>query len=294
MKKRPYTTDCQYKNVLQEILEHGTRAESQQGTDALTLMVPTPMHFKLSNGFPMITERDIRRFWKQAIGEIFAFINGARTLTDLEKFGCYWWRPWGTKKKCEKRGLKTGDLGPGSYGAAFFDFPSVYGTNFNQFQHLIEQMEELPHLRTHFISPWIPQYIGRGRTKQQKVIVAPCHGWIHVRIMDNKLTLVMFQRSADVPVGVPANMVQYAALTLALAQVIKCEPYKYIHIMSDAHIYVDQIPYVEEMLSRNSRPFPSVKIDSSISNIFEFRKEHFELMPDYMPHPAIKDIPVAI
>ena len=281
------------KNVLSQILKDGVRVESQQGTDALTLMMPTPMHFKLENGFPLITERSIESFWKQAVGEIFAFINGARTLDELEKFGCYWWKPWGTEAKCSKRGLETGDLGPGSYGAAFHDFPTAEGPGFNQLKHIVEQIKELPHLRTHFISPWIPQYIGRGKGKQQKVVVAPCHGWMHIKIINGKLTLVMFQRSGDVPVGIPANMAQYAALTLALAQATGYEPYEFIHVISDAHIYVDQVPYVEEIIKRESKPYPTVNITTNEKDIFKFNKDTFSLS-DYDAHPPISKIPVAI
>lgn len=296
LKYLPYemrSADIQYKKLLSDILLDGELAESQQGIDAMTLMGPNPMRFRLSNGFPIITERDISSFWKQAVAEICAFINGARTIEELEKFGCKWWKSWGTTEKCQKRGLEIGDLGPGSYGAAFHNFPTADGGGFNQIKHIIEQIRELPHLRTHFISPWIPQYIGRGANKQQKVVVAPCHGWIHIRIIDNKLTLLMFQRSADVPVGVPANMAQYAALALMIAQVVDCEPYEYIHMISDAHIYVDQVPYVKEMIYRESRPFPIVEINAEIKNIFDFRAEHFTLS-DYHPHPAISKIPVAI
>ena len=293
---KPYSVrnvDFQYQRLLQNILKNGVRAKSQQGVDALTLLGPEPMRFNLSNGFPMITERDVKSFWKQAVGEICAFVNGARTQAELEKFGCRWWKSWVTKEKCEKRGLGEGDLGPGSYGVAFHDFPTAEGSSFNQFAHIIEQIKELPHLRTHFISPWIPQYTGRGKNKNQKVVVAPCHGWIHIRIIENKLSLVMFQRSADVPVGVPANMIQYGALTLMISQVTGYEPHQFIHMMSDAHIYIDQIPQVKQVVSRNWKIFPTVTMDQTVNNLFDFRPEHFTLS-DYNPHPAIKDIPVAV
>ncbi|MEK7635702.1 MAG: thymidylate synthase [Patescibacteria group bacterium] len=295
---RPYSEripDAQYQNVLREILENGIEGESQQEVDCITKMVPTPMHFRFENGFPIITERDIGGFWRQSVGEIFAFINGARTLKQLEEYGCYWWKSWGTPEKCAKRGLEPGDLGPGSYGAAFHDFPTAEGKPFNQVQHVIEQIKELPHLRTHFISPWIPQYIGRGKGKQQKVVVAPCHGWMQIRILGNKLTLVMIQRSADVPVGVPANMVQYAALTLAFALITGYEPYEYIHVLIDAHIYENQISYVKEILKREPRKFPTLEIrpDINFKDIFEFHSGNF-VLSDYDPYPAIKGIPVAI
>jgi len=302
---KPYperTPDNQYKRLLKEIMEKGVRIPSQQGTDALTLIAPMPMRFRLDNGFPMITERNMNpkvsdhlpvTVWQQAIGEICGFINGARTIEELEKFGCYWWKSWATPEKCAKRGLKAGDIGPGSYGAAFHDFPTADGQSFNQWKHIVEQINEEPQLRTHFVSPWIPQYIGRGKGKQQKVVVAPCHGWVNIRIIDGKLTLHMMQRSGDVPVGVPSNMVQYAALAMMIAHVTNTIPFEFVHSISDAHIYVDQIPAVETMLSREDRPFPTVTMNRNKNNIFDFRKEDFELS-DYNPHPGIKAIPVAI
>lgn len=294
--------DSQYQGLLRDILERGVRTNSQQGVDAITLMGPNPLHFKFENGFPIINERNMApqeserlpvTIWKQAIGEICAFANGIRTQAGLEEFGCSWWQPWVTEEKCKKRGLETGDLGPGSYGAAFHDFPTVEGPTYNQFKNIIEQIKEFPHLRTHFISPWIPQYTIRGEGKQQKVVVAPCHGWIHLRVLDGKLTLHMIQRSADVPVGVPANMVQYGALLLMIAQMTGLEPYEYVHSFSDAHIYVDQVPAVETMLSREPKALATMKIDTSVQDFFAFRKDHFTL-EDYTPHPGIKGIPVAI
>ncbi|MDO8517990.1 MAG: thymidylate synthase [bacterium] len=285
--------DTQYRDNLKYILDHGVRVKSQQGVDALTVIAPPPMHFKLENGFPMITERSIKGFWKGSIGEICAFINGARTLEQLESFGCKFWDPWGTPEKTAKRGLEPGDLGPGSYGAAFHDFPTQDGGTYNQIKNIVEQMLEFPHLRTHFISPWIPQYIIRGAGKQQKVVVAPCHGWIHLRIIEGKLTLHMFQRSGDFPVGVPSNMVQYAALLMMLAQVTHTEPHEFVHSFSDAHVYVDQIPHVEELFAREPKAFPTVELINKKDDIFAYRADDFELQ-DYDPHPAIKDIPVAV
>jgi thymidylate synthase len=287
------TIDTQYRDNLQYILDHGVRVESQQGVDALTVIAPPSMHFKLENGFPMITERNVKGFWKGSIGEICAFINGARTLEELESFGCKFWTAWGTPEKCAKRGLAAGDLGPGSYGAAFHDFPTADGGSYNQIQNIVEQMIEFPHLRTHFISPWIPQYIIRGTGKQQKVVVAPCHGWIHLRIIDNKLTLHMFQRSGDFPVGVPSNMVQYAALLMMLAHVTKTEPYEFVHSFSDAHIYVDQIDAVKELIAREPKALPTVTMLNKKDDIFAYRADDFEVS-DYDPHPSMKDIPVAV
>jgi thymidylate synthase len=302
---KPYTErtpDGQYQRLLRDILEKGVRTPSQQGVDALTLIAPDPLHYRLDNGFPLITERNLApkesetlpvTIWQQAIGEILGFMNGARTQKELEKFGCYWWRSWVTKEKCEKRGLEEGDLGPGSYGAAFHDFPTAEGKPYNQLKNVIEQINEFPHLRTHFITPWIPQYMMRGKGKQQKVVVCPCHGWIHIRIIENKLTLHMIQRSCDVPVGLPQNLIQYAALTLAIAQATGTEAYEYVHSFSDAHIYIDQIDSVNTMLAREARRLPTLTLNTDKKDIFDIRRQDFTLS-DYDPHPGIKKIPVAI
>ena len=118
---KPYlerSPDVQYKHILREILENGTRVKSQQGVDAIRLIAPNPMRFRLENGFPIITDRNMNpkiserlpvTIWQQAIGEIFAFVNGVRTLNQLEEFGCYWWKDWATVEKCRKRGLEPGD-----------------------------------------------------------------------------------------------------------------------------------------------------------------------------------------
>jgi thymidylate synthase len=287
------TPDSQYKELLKQILKEGVRTKSQQGVDALTLIAPQSLHFKLKNGFPIITERKIsEKIWGQAIGEIIGFANGARTQEELASYGCHWWKSWVTEAKCKKRGLDVGDMGPGSYGAAFHDFPTAEGPTYNQFKNIIEQIKEKPHLRTHFISPWVPQYTIRGKGKQQKVVVCPCHGWIHIRIINDKLTLHMFQRSSDTPIGLPANLAQYAALTMMIAEATGYEAYEYVHSFSDAHIYVDQIPAVEEIITREDKVLPTMKMKKK-KNFFDYRVEDFTLS-DYDPHPGIWNIPVAI
>ena len=302
MKYLPYskrTPNQDYKNVLRLIRDTGLRTptpqenENGEAIEALTLMGAPPMRFRMENGFPMLTERDISSFWKTPIAEMIGFINGARTQEALESYGCKWWKYWATEKKCAKRGLETGDLGPGSYGAAFHDFPTIEGETFNQFAAIIQQIKERPELRTHFITPWIPQYTVRLKGRQQKVVVCPCHGWVHLRVIENKLILHMYQRSGDFPIGVPSNMVQYAALLLMIAQATDLEPYEYVHTVSDAHIYLDQMDAVEEILSRETIPFPTVALTNPTKDIFAIRKDDFELS-DYHPGPAIKKIPVGI
>jgi len=286
------TPDYQYQNALRQILAFGRKMKKTiQGPSARRL-AGVMMRYDLKNGAPLITERKCS-FYHQAIGEIFAFINGVRTQKGLEEFGCRWWKDWVTPEKCACFDLPPGDLGPGSYGGAFRDFPTEDGP-LNQFAAVVKQIKEKPFLRTHFISPWIPQYI---IGKKRQVVVAPCHGWIHFLVTEKVLDLVMWQRSADLPVGVPSNMIQYAALLLAMAQVTGLKPGTFVHQISDAHIYsskpCDQLPAVEEILERKPRRLPTLRIvDPMICNLFDFRPEHFEIV-DYDPWPAIK-VPVAI
>lgn len=302
-KYRPYeerTPDEQYKNLIRAVMKDGIRGPSpmvdENGKEVATIdLLGAPvMRFNiLENGVPFLTERSLKSFWKAGAGELFAFINGVRTQEELEKYGCKWWKFWCTEKKCAKRGLETGDIGPGSYGAAFHDFPTADGGAFNQFEEIIKQMRERPELKTHFITPWIPQYTIRNKDHQQKVVVCPCHGWMHFRIFGNKLSLVMFQRSCDVLIGCPSNWVQYSALLLAMADVLNLEPFEFIHMISDAHIYENQLDDLDEILARPSHPFPTLTIKEHHDSIFDYRPEDFELT-DYHPEPVIKGIPVAI
>jgi thymidylate synthase len=286
--------DEQYRALLERIVAQGVPAPTRQGPEALTLMQQT-MRFELANGFPVITERSMKSFWRKPIGELCAFINGATTLAELADFGCDWWDAWATPEKTARRGLPPGSLGPGSYGGAFRSFPTAEGGGFDQFQHLVEQLRELPGDRTHFVSPWIPQYQVRGAGKTPRTTISPCHGWVHVRVLGGGLHVHMFQRSGDVPVGVPSNLVQYAALTLMLEQLTGFEAVAYYHTISDAHIYADQLEPVKVMLDRPARALPSVTLTPAgraVTDIHAFRAEHFEIA-DYTPHPAIGRIPVS-
>jgi len=282
--------DSQYRDLLLLIKSEGEKIYSQMEEDSL-MILGHQMRFDLKNGFPIITERDLvsaaegRPSQAQmAIGELCAFLNGARTLDQMKEFGCGWWKAWVTERKCAKRGLETGDLGPGSYGPAWRNFPTSEGKPFDQITHLIEQIDELPHLRTHIATPWIPQYLGRGKGKQQKVVVVPCHGWFHVviNIYTKTLSLHHFQRSADAPVGLVFNLIQYAALTMMMAQVTGYQPKELVFTTSDTHIYMDQMDDVDEILETQPESFPTVIMDPNINNIFDFRPEHF-WVTDYKP-----------
>jgi len=286
------TLDFQYQDAIRLINDEGIMREAASGVRTKTY-IGIQMRFPVANGCPLPTERDLAperktvpTIWRQAIGELIAFINGATTHDEISKYGCYWWRHFLLEKKCLKRGLTPGDNGPGSYGAAFHDFPTPNGKGFNQFHAVIEQMKDRPELKTHMISPWIPFYTFRGGDFDQKVVICPCHGWCQFFIFDGKLTLHMKQRSGDFPIGVPNNMIQYFALLLMVAKVLDLEPADYIHYVVDAHIYENQMDNIEELVSREPRPFPTLRLNSDKKDLFAFRQEDFEL-EDYDPHPGI-------
>lgn len=286
------TSDSQYQDLLRRIWETGTEMKPIQGGKA-KMVVGLQLRYDMRNGFPVITERDLSgKMLKMGLGEMFAFLNGERTQEGLKKYGCPWWSRWVTKDQCDKFGLPEGDLGDGSYGAAWTHFPTAEGGSFDQIDHVMKQLREMPFLRTHFISPWIPQYTIQHEGLRRKVVVAPCHGWVHIIAHpDSKqLRLHHFQRSCDMPVGVPFNIFNYAAMGLMIAHLIGYTFVEYVHTFSDAHIYEMQYGFIPELIGREPRRLPTMKLDQNavagITNIKDFRPEHF-ILTDYEPHPAM-------
>jgi thymidylate synthase len=271
--------------------------QTKQGVEALALAGHC-LRFPMADGAAVITERSIERFVGKAIGELCAFINGARTLEQLEAFGCNWWGAWATPEKCEARGLAPGDLGPGSYGHAFKNFTTDLDgedPGFDQLPHLVAKLRDLPLDRTAVMSPWIPNANHREAGVRSRNTIAPCHGWIHALVFGDQLHLIHNQRSGDTPIGVPSNMAQYTALGLMLEQLTGYQFVEYVHWIQYAHIYANQLPHVEEILAREPRALPTLRLTGAgrkIEDIHDFRAEHFELL-DYHPHAAIAGIPVA-
>lgn len=288
-------TSSQYQDVLRELRDKGEIAETRQGDPALTRMM-LPSRYDVAQGAAITPARDISMFFRTAINELAAFINGVRTNDGLREYGVNWWGDWTTEEKCAKRGLETGDIGPGSYGAAFHDFPMPSGGGFDQFKHLVEQIREYSEMRTHFVTPWIPFYIARGEGKDTKVTIAPCHGWVHVRVFGRGLHLHMFQRSGDVPVGVPSNLTQYFALGIMLEHLTGHPFVEFCHTISDAHIYTEALEVIQPLLERKPRRLPLLSLNDEgreVTDIHDFRGQHFEL-EEYEPYPAITGIPLAI
>ena len=286
----------QYRDMLRTILDSGIRVPTKQGEDAFAV-AGHAMRFPMAHGAAVITERSIAGFAHKAIGELCAFINGARTLEEFEAFGCDWWGEWASEAKCRARGLEPGDLGPGSYGHAFRHFTTDFDGDdegFDQLPHLVRKLKDLPNDRTALMSPWIPQANHREEGVRSMNTIAPCHGWIHALVFNDKLHLIHNQRSGDTPVGVPSNMLQYNALGLMLAHLTGYELVEYVHWIQYAHIYANQVEFVEEMLAREPRRLPTLRLNEAglqVTDIHDFRAEHFEL-EDYDPHPAMPGIPV--
>jgi len=297
MEYLPYkerTPDAQYSELLLTIMEKGIDGPTTQGVDCRTYLNYT-MRFPLANGFPMITDRSIKGFWRKPIAELLVFIRGGHTFEELEAAGCDWWSAWTTPEKTRKRGLPDGDIGPGSYGPAFHNFPMADGATFDQIANLVQTLKDRPDERRGFVTPWIPYLVAKNSKIDPKVTIAPCHGTLYARMLDGRLHLTMIQRSGDVPVGVPSNMVQYGALVLMLAQVTGIPAHTYEHHIIDAHIYHDQLPAVETILAREPRRLPTVQLTEAgreITDIYDFTPDHFEVT-DYNPHPGILGIPVA-
>jgi len=295
------TPDTQYRDLLRSIVQTGEEVPTRQGVPALKV-IGHLMRFPLENGFPIITERDLVSTrnsrpsqFHQALAEICAFLNGVQTQQELEQFGCFWWGSWVTAEECAKFDLPPGDLGAGSYGAAFRRFPTSEGRTFDQITHLIQQIREFPHLRHHEVSPWIPQYILANEGTKRRVVVPPCHGWFHVHVnpRTRELTLSHRQRSADVPVGLVFNLIHYAALTLMIAQVTGYSPKELVYFIDDAHIYVNQLKDVEDMLATAPQRLPTVTVDREVSDIFAFRPQHF-IIRDYYPQLPRRRIPTPV
>lgn len=290
----------QYRNILKEIMEYGEdnpspMVDGNTGEPLFTREIHGMMtKFDiLKNGAPIITERDISGFYKAAEDEMFAFIRGARTNQQLRDEGCKFWGPWADAKKCAKRGLEPGDFGPGIYGGAFHDFPMPDGGSFDQWKEIDLQMRERPELKTHLISPWIPYYTIRNSNHQQKVVVCPCHGWVHFNIIKGRLDMTMFQRSCDVILGLPSNWTEYTAVLLAMAETHDLIPGVFTHLISNAHIYNNTFEYAEEMINREPEAFPTLRTINHHDRIWEYSSADF-ILEDYKPKEKIKGIPVGV
>lgn len=295
------TPDFQYQNLLKNIHENGkykTPIHSKlsenknsghtNSKEATGLM----LSYDLSNGFPVLTERNLKKAFYGAIGELVGFINGAKTLDDLEKFGMprVWWENWVTKEKCAIFGLPEGHLGDGSYGASLAGNVEK-GLKFDQILAVENQMKQKPFLRTHVITTWNPA-LSLGDESQgfkREVVVAPCHGnFVHFVLFDEEKELQMThtQRSADIPVGAQFNIIEWSILGLMVSHILGYKFTKYTHFFSNPHYYDVQEESVKEILNRTPYRFPTVRIKDGIKreHLKDFRPDDF-ILEDYEAHP---------
>lgn len=293
--------DTQYQELLAYIRENGkdkvpihARLDENKGTGHANSKEVTGrmISYDMSNGFPVLTERKLEKAFKGAIGELVGFINGAKTLDELEKYGMprVWWENWVTKEKCDIFGLPEGHLGDGSYGATLTG-NTKDGFKFDQILAIERQMKKMPFLRTHVLTTWNPA-LSMGDEEQgfkRQVIVAPCHGnFIHFTLFDDakELEMTHTQRSADIPVGAQFNIIEWSILGLMVSHILGYKFTKYTHFFSNPHYYDLQEDSVTELLSREPKRFPTVRIkdDCTAKSLKDFRPDDF-ILEDYESHP---------
>lgn len=287
--------DFQIRNLFEHIMKEGRIVHPIQGGEA-RMIVGAQCHFKMANGAPVMNLRDLSgSMFYGAISEHIGFLNGAQTLEELVSYGMNprWWNRWVTAEKCADFGLPPGDLGPASYGAVWTRFPKRDGGTFNQITAVIDQMKRAPHLRTHRVSNLFPpEVIGPKGTR--KVVVAPCHGDLSFLMDPEKKDLIVHhvQRSGDLGVGAMFNMIQYTSLGMMLAQILGYTFDELVYTFNDVHIYDVQYPFVEELISRDPFPFGKIELKHGITDIHDFRAEHFTLS-EYSAHPKM-NIPTPV
>lgn len=283
------TSDGQYSDLLEKVLLSGEALEDTPQDKSVRMIFGElrPLVYRTNNGVPIITERKMG--WRAPIGEMCAFINGVQDFDRMKsEFGVPepFWGPWVTEAKTTKVHALPRHLGDASYGPAMATFPMPDGKTFDQFEQVVKMLqdEKLRHRRTLLITPWIPYLNGWG--SNQQAVVSPCHGWMHFRVINESLHLLSWHRSADLPLGFANDMIAYGALLLMVSQVTGIPPYGVVFQFGDAHIYEDQFPMVEEMISREPRHLPTLSLDSSVTKLRDFRSSHFEIA-EYNPHPPI-------
>ncbi|MCH8466796.1 MAG: thymidylate synthase [Roseinatronobacter sp.] len=257
----------QYLDGLRHILEHGVPSEDRTGTGTLSVF-GLQMRYSLAEGFPLVTTKRVHL--KSIIHELLWFLSGDTNIRYLQENGVTIWDEWADA---------AGDLGP-VYGRQWRDFGGV-----DQIAELLRQIRETPDSRRMIVSAWNPPDV-------PAMALPPCHTLWQVRVLAGKLHLQLYQRSADMFLGVPFNIASYALLQMMLAKVAGLEPGEFVHTMGDAHIYSNHMEQVQTQLARETRPLPRMQILRQPDSIFDFRFEDFQI-EGYDPHPAIK-APVAV
>lgn len=262
----------QYHDLLRHVLTHGTKKEDRTGTGTISTF-GYQMRFDLAEGFPLVTSKKVHL--KSIIHELLWFLRGETNIKYLVENGVTIWNEWADE---------NGELGP-VYGKQWRSWQGANGDVIDQISNVIEEIKHNPNSRRLIVSAW---NVG----ELDKMALAPCHSFFQFYVNDGKLSCQLYQRSADVFLGVPFNIASYALLTMMIAQVCDLEVGEFIHTFGDVHIYLNHLEQVNLQLSREPRPLPTMKIDPAIKYIFDFEYDDF-ILEGYDPHPAIK-APVAV
>jgi thymidylate synthase len=262
----------QYHALMRHILENGVRKDDRTGTGTLSVF-GYQMRFDLAEGFPLVTTKKVHL--RSIIHELLWFLQGDTNIQYLKENGVSIWDEWADE---------NGNLGP-VYGYQWRNWPTPDGNHIDQISSLIEQIRRTPDSRRLIISAWNVADI-------EKMKLPPCHALFQFYVAENRLSCQLYQRSADVFLGVPFNIASYALLTMMVAQVCGLQPGDFVHTFGDAHLYINHIEQAELQLSRVPRSLPQMQINSAVKDIFDFKYEDFTLA-NYEPHPHIK-APVAV
>ena len=257
----------QYLNLMRHVLDNGTDKEDRTGTGTRSVF-GHQMRFNLEDGFPMVTTKKLHL--KSIIHELIWFLAGDTNIKYLKENGVRIWDEWADE---------NGDLGP-VYGHQWRSWPTPDGRTIDQISNLIHMIKTNPDSRRLIVSAWNPSDIPR-------MALPPCHCLFQFYVADGKLSCQLYQRSADIFLGVPFNIASYSLLTLMIAQVCGLKPGDFVHTFGDAHLYSNHFEQAREQLSRDPKPLPDMHINPHVTNIFDFKFEDFELV-GYDAHPHIK------
>ncbi|MDF2178997.1 thymidylate synthase [Aliiglaciecola sp. CAU 1673] len=275
----------QYLSLMRQVLEHGTRKEDRTGTGTLSLF-GHQMRFDLSQGFPLVTTKKCHL--RSIIHELLWFLQGETNIAYLKENGVSIWDEWATEE---------GELGP-VYGKQWRSWEGPNGEVIDQISDVIAQIKANPDSRRLLVSAWNPAVLPDSRLSPKDNAAAgrqalpPCHTLFQFYVLDGKLSCQLYQRSADVFLGVPFNIASYALLTMMVAQVCDLQPGDFVHTFGDVHLYLNHLDQAKLQLSREPFPAPQMKINPQVKDIFGFKFEDFELV-GYQAHPHIK-APVAV
>jgi thymidylate synthase len=261
-----------YLDLMQHVLEHGVHKNDRTGTGTVSVF-GYQMRFDLAAGFPLVTTKKCHV--KSIIHELLWFLQGDTNIGYLQQNGVKIWDEWADE---------NGDLGP-VYGQQWRSWAAADGHTIDQIAEVIAQIKRNPDSRRLIVSAW-----NVGELEQ--MALAPCHAFFQFYVADAKLSCQLYQRSADIFLGVPFNIASYAVLTMMMAQVCGLQPGDFVHTFGDAHLYLNHLEQARLQLSREPRPLPMMQLNPDVKNIFEFKFEDFTLL-GYDPHPAIK-APVAV